>query len=465
MQIAQDLGYAVHERPLIRSDLYLADELFMTGTAAEVTPVRVDRRPRDRRAGPVTKAIQSTFLDVVRGRDERWYALARVRRPRRRPGVLTPREIGLSAPWLEEREEELVLEALRSGRLSLGPMIDRFEQALAERVGAPYVAAVSSGTAGLHLLCGSAGLGPGDEVDHVAVLVRRLRELRPLRGRDAGLRRHRPADAEPRSRRRSRPRSRRARRRSSPSTSSATRASSTELASDRRAARARARSRTPARRSAPSTAAGRSAPTAHPAVFAFYPNKQITTGEGGAVAVHDRGGVAAPEEPLATRAAPTPAAGSSTRASATTTASTTSRRRSGSRSSRSSTAILELRAEVAARYAELLGRLDGVEPPLAGRRRPLRSWFVYVVRLAEGIDRDGVIARLAERGIATQPYLPSIHLQPYMRERFGTQEGHVPGLRGGEPALLALPFHTRLERADDQERVAEALGRRSACAT
>jgi perosamine synthetase len=74
------------------------------------------------------------------------------------------REIPLSRPWLDEREEELVLEVLRSGRLSLGPWIDRFEEQIAERVGAPYAAALSSGTAGLHLLCKIAALGPGDEV-------------------------------------------------------------------------------------------------------------------------------------------------------------------------------------------------------------------------------------------------------------------------------------------------------------
>ena len=73
-------------------------------------------------------------------------------------------EIGLSAPFLGEREEELVLEVLRSGRLGLGPMTDRFEALLAERVGAPHIAAVSSGTAGLHLCVRLAGIGPGDEV-------------------------------------------------------------------------------------------------------------------------------------------------------------------------------------------------------------------------------------------------------------------------------------------------------------
>src|SRR5947208_15669432 len=74
------------------------------------------------------------------------------------------RPIPLSRPWLDEREEELVLEVLRSGRLSLGPWIERFEEEVAQRVGAPYAAALSSGTAGLHLLCKLAALGPGDEV-------------------------------------------------------------------------------------------------------------------------------------------------------------------------------------------------------------------------------------------------------------------------------------------------------------
>jgi branched-chain amino acid aminotransferase len=72
MEIAGALGYAVHERAIIRSDLYLADEVFMTGTAAEVTPLRAIDDHEIGPPGPVTKAIQSTFFDVVRGRDERW---------------------------------------------------------------------------------------------------------------------------------------------------------------------------------------------------------------------------------------------------------------------------------------------------------------------------------------------------------------------------------------------------------
>jgi branched-chain amino acid aminotransferase len=72
MEIAQALGYAVHERQVIRSDLYTADELFMCGTAAEVTPVRSVDDHEIGAPGPVTKGIQSVFFDVVRGRDERW---------------------------------------------------------------------------------------------------------------------------------------------------------------------------------------------------------------------------------------------------------------------------------------------------------------------------------------------------------------------------------------------------------
>jgi branched-chain amino acid aminotransferase len=72
MEIAHSLGYAVHERQVIRSDLYIADEVFMCGTAAEVTPVRSVDDHEIGPPGPVTKAIQAAFFDAVRGRDERW---------------------------------------------------------------------------------------------------------------------------------------------------------------------------------------------------------------------------------------------------------------------------------------------------------------------------------------------------------------------------------------------------------
>jgi branched-chain amino acid aminotransferase len=72
IEIAHALGYAVHERQVIRSDLYVADEVFMCGTAAEVTPVRSVDDYEIGPPGPVTKKIQHAFFDAVRGRDERW---------------------------------------------------------------------------------------------------------------------------------------------------------------------------------------------------------------------------------------------------------------------------------------------------------------------------------------------------------------------------------------------------------
>ncbi len=173
IQIAQDLGYRVHEKALIRSDLYLADEAFMTRHRRRGDAAALGRRRRDRRRAD--HARDPGGLPGHRARSQRALgAVARVRHARAGRGLSTGlREIPLARPLLDEREEELVLEVLRSGRLSLGPTIDRFEELLAERIGAPYVAAVSSGTAGLHLLCPDRRARAGRRGDHLADLVRR----------------------------------------------------------------------------------------------------------------------------------------------------------------------------------------------------------------------------------------------------------------------------------------------------
>ena len=103
--------------------------------------------------------------------------------------------IPLARPAIGAREEELVLDVLRSRQLSLGPRLAEFEEAIAARVGAPHVSAVSSGTAGLHLALRAAGIEAGDEVITTPVQLRRLGELDPVRGRAAGVLRHRPQDA------------------------------------------------------------------------------------------------------------------------------------------------------------------------------------------------------------------------------------------------------------------------------
>ena len=138
----------------------------MCGTAAEVTPLRsVD--DHEIGVGPITLAIQEAYLGTVRGQSDSGRSGSSSCRSS--PRSLTSvehddRRSTLSAPWIDERDEELVLEVLRSGWLSLGPTGPRFEALLADAVGAPHCAAVSSGTAGLHLCMRLAGVGPGDEV-------------------------------------------------------------------------------------------------------------------------------------------------------------------------------------------------------------------------------------------------------------------------------------------------------------
>jgi perosamine synthetase len=360
--------------------------------------------------------------------------------------------IGLSAPWLDERDEELVLEVLRSGRLSLGPMGPRFEELVAEAVEAPYCAAVSSGTAGLHLCMRLAGVDAGDEVitspySFVASANCAIYEgATPVFADvDPDTLNIDPAAAEA-------------------AVTPRTRAvvavdifgypcelDELRAICDRRglvlvedaceALGARYKGR-------PLGSHG------HPATFAFYPNKQVTTGEGGAVVTGSR-----EEHELLV---------SLRNQGRLETSSWLQHGRLGFnyRLDDLSAAlgiaqlekldrILAGRREVAARYADLLAGLD-LEVPLADDADHERSWFVYVVKLARGIDRDGVIHRLGREGIACAPYLPSVHLQSYMRERFGFAEGLCPVSEDASARTMAIPFHARLAR-EDQERVAEAL--------
>ena len=244
------------------------------------------------------------------------------------------RQIPLSSPYLDEREEELVLEVLRSGRLSLGPAIDRFEQLFAETVGAPYAAAVSSGTAGLHLLAALAGFEAGDEVitspysfvasancfiyegatPVFADIDERTMNLDPATVEAAITERTKgivavdifgyPCELDP-------------------LRELAERHDLVLIQDACEALGAEYKGR----------AVGAQGVDA---VFAFYPNKQLTTGEGGIVTT-DSEETRARSSASETRAAPMAAAGSTTPGSASTTASTTSARRSGSASSRSST--------------------------------------------------------------------------------------------------------------------------------
>ncbi|TML96532.1 MAG: DegT/DnrJ/EryC1/StrS family aminotransferase [Actinobacteria bacterium] len=365
------------------------------------------------------------------------------------------REIPLSRPWLDEREEELVLEVLRSGRLSLGPWIDRFEEQIAERVGAPFAAAVSSGTGGLHLLCKIAGLGPGDEVITSPLSFVASANCFILEGATPVF-----ADVDP------------ATLNLDPAAVDAAITEHTraivavdmfgypcEL--DELGAIADRRGLTLIEDACESLGAeyrGRTLGAHGPsAVFAFYPNKQMATGEGGVVVTHseeqwqllrslrnqgrsydeDGGWFHHVRLGMNYRWTDVQAA-------------------IGLAQLEKLDRILELREAAARRYGELLNEVDGVEPPWRGDADHRRSWFVYVVKLEPDRDRAAVIESLRNEGIGTAEYVPCVHLQPYMRERFAFGEGLCPVAEGTASRTLALPFFSQIE-PDDQARVVEAL--------
>jgi perosamine synthetase len=363
------------------------------------------------------------------------------------------RTIALSSPWVDEREQELVADVLGSGRLSLGPTTERFEEEFAAIVGAPYAATVSSGTAGLHLLCITAGVGPGDEVvtspysfvasancaiyegatPVFADVDRRTLNLDPAAVEAAITSRTRAVVAVDIY--------------GYPCELDELRA----LCDDRgitliedacEALGARYKGR-------------QLGSQGLPAVFAFYPNKQITTGEGGMVTTHsesewrllrslrnqgraDSGGWLEHAR-----------LGFNYRLDDV-------RAAIGLGQLEKLDAILAARAAVAARYAKLLGSIPGLELPCGDDDEHERSWFVYVVGLPPSADREAVIASLADHGVQTARYLPCIHLQPYMQERFGYRVGLCPVAEEMSSRTLALPFHARLPE-DDQRYVAEAL--------
>jgi perosamine synthetase len=362
------------------------------------------------------------------------------------------KRVQLSAPWIDERDEELVLETLRSGWLSLGPTGPRFEELVADAVGARYCAAVSSGTAGLHLAMRLVGVEPGDEVitspySFVASANCAIYEgatpvfadidphtfnLDPAAVEAAVTERTKaivavdifgyPCELD--------------------ALLDICRRHGLALVEDAcEALGARYKGR-------PLGSHG------HPATFAFYPNKQLTTGEGGAVTTND-------EEQYELLV-------SLRNQGRLETSSWLMHGRLGYnyRLDDISAAlgigqverlesILGARAAVAARYTQLLANVD-VQPPRADDEDHVRSWFVYVVKLPAGVDRDGVMRRMDERGVATAPYLPSIHLQSYMRERYGFREGMLPVSEGCSARTMALPFHARLGE-EDQQYVVETL--------
>jgi perosamine synthetase len=357
--------------------------------------------------------------------------------------------IPLARPVLGEAEERAVIEVLRSGQLSLGPRVPAFEQAFAERMGARHASAVSSGTAALHLALRAVGVSDGDEVvtspfsfvaSANAILFERatpvFADIDPvtlnldpdaaaaaITGRTTALLPVHifgyPADV------------------------AALEAHGLPIVEDACEALGAVH--------ADGTAVGASG---HPATFAFYANKQLTTGEGGMLTMgsaehkervdsernqgrapnmdwldHDRLGFNYRLDDIACAL--------------------------GLAQLERLDGMLADRARVASWYREALAGTE-VTLPCEDAGGHVRGWFVYVIQLPHGVDRDAAIVALRERGVQSKPYLPAIHLMSFYRERFGHREGEFPICEDVAARSVALPFFPEMTEGQ-VARVAEAV--------
>jgi perosamine synthetase len=371
-------------------------------------------------------------------------------------------QIPLSAPDLREREETLLLEAFRSGSLSLGPLLERFERKFAHWLGVDDAVAVSSGTTALHLGVRGLGWADGDEVltspfSFVASANCLLYE------------RARPVFCDV-----------------DPETLNLDPAAAADAVGDRTVGilpvhilgwpAAMPELEDLARKrglgiledaceaiGAVDSEGDRVGTRGNPATFAFYPNKQMTTGEGGMLVP------SGPEEAARYR--------SERNQGRAADMNVIEHERLGFNYRLSELAcalgigqierideLLEARTGVAAAYAERLDALaadhgdgsdDGLRVPATERGEERRSWFVYVVQLPEAVDRARVISSLAEQGIPSKPYLPCLHLFPHLRE-LGYEAGQFPVAERAGSRALGLPFFSAM-REGQVDQVCEAL--------
>ncbi len=369
------------------------------------------------------------------------------------PGGLPPGEpppgspitsVPMSGPDIGEREIALVNQVLRTPILSIGPMIERFERAIADYVGVRHAIAVSSGTAGLHLAVIAAGVGEGDEVITTpfsfvasanAILYERARPvfvdidpqtltIDPNRIEAAITPRTRailPVDAfgQPCD---------------LPAILEIARRHDLRVIDDACEAIGARWDGVPV------------GSRGDAAVFAFYPNKQMTTAEGGVIVTNRddwdalcrslRNQGRGPDNTWLNHLR----LGYNYRLDELSAA-------LGLGQVERLDELLDKRARVAALYAERLADVAGVEPPYVSPRATM-SWFVYVVRFARGLNRDRIMQRLAADGVPSRPYFTPVHLQPFYVERFGFKRGDFPITEDAGDRCLALPFRGTQSEAE-----------------
>jgi len=367
-----------------------------------------------------------------------------------------PETVPLAQPVLGPEEEAGVLAVLRSGQLSLGPLLGEFERAFARRLGAVHASAVSSGTAGLHLALRAAGVSDGDEVvtspfsfvaSANAVIYERARPVF--------------ADIDP------------VTLNLAPSAAAAAITERTtallpvhifgypaDLPAFEQLGLPIVEDACEALGAVHADGAAVGA-RGHAAVFGFYPNKQLTTGEGGIVTTADPAVKQAIDSERNQGRSPDMGwldhdrLGFNYRLSEIACA-------IGLAQLDRLEGMLGGRAAVAQLYREALTGVEGLELPCPDTAGDRRGWFVFVVQLPPGCDRDETVRALGQRGIQSKPYLPAIHLMSFYRERYGHRPGEFPVCEDVAARSVALPFFPAMTEGQVARVVAElrtVLGR------
>lgn len=364
----------------------------------------------------------------------------------------------MSMPDITAAEREAVMNVLLTPNLSMGPEIDAFEKSVADYVGAKHAIAVNSGTGGLHLCVRAAGIQQGDlvittpfsfvastnvllfekaipvfvDVDPVTGNIDPLQVAQAVKDLDKGgsaAQRWLPRNGA-----------------ETPGKLKAILAVDVfgqPADYDRLTEIAKQYDLILIEDSCESLGAEykhqKTGLFGDYGVFAFYPNKQITTGEGGVIVTNNDQAANFMRALRSQGRAPGDTWLQHTYLGYNYRLDDMSAAIGRVQMSRIEE-LLTKRECVADLYASQLNKIPGVQvqPVIADTTRV--SWFVYVIRFAEGMNRDEIAARLIQNGIPVRPYFLPIHLQPYIAEAFGYRKGDYPITEDLGERGLALPF-------------------------
>lgn len=358
--------------------------------------------------------------------------------------------IDLSGPDISQAEIDAVVQVLNSGRLSLGPKIDEFEQALAAYVGVKHGIACSSGTCGLHLLVRAMGISQGDEVISTPFSFIASTNCVMFEGAKPVLVDIDPAtwniDADliesavtPKSK-------------AIIPVDAFGEVAAMEMI-ESIAKRHNLRIIEDSCEALGAKHRGRMAGAFGDAgVFGFYPNKQITTGEGGMITTNDDE-LARLCRSMRNQGRDTGMGWLSHERLGYNYRMSDIQAAIGVEQVKRIDTILARRAEVASWYRERLKDESRIEWQ-HNDPECTRSWFVFVIKLADDYSeaqRNDLIGSLRERGIGCSNYFAPIHLQPFYMNEFGYKPGDFPVCERVAARTIALPFHNKLTKNDIDE--------------